>query len=83
LVPGPYVALKCAKSEQIEAVQPKLAVMTVTDMPDEQTLAGVIGRRLSKFAGARYVATADVEPVTGEVPSRNAIRHNVNSIPPG
>ena len=44
-------------------------------------VAGVVRWRLSKFAGARDVTAANVEPVTGEVPPRDVVRHGLLHAP--
>jgi hypothetical protein len=61
------------KRQQVEAINPNVAEMTFSDMPDKHALARIVGRRLSKFAGAGNVAAADVEPIAGEPPIRNVV----------
>src|SRR5207247_2183818 len=67
----PEIAFELAQSHQTESIKPNIAVMTFPDMPDKHARAGIVGRRLGKFAGAWNVAAADVEPIADKTPFRD------------
>jgi hypothetical protein len=70
---GPDIAFEGPERQQIETVQSDIAVMTLANMPREHPCARIVGRSLGKFTRAWNVATADVEPITGEMPLGNRV----------
>src|SRR5581483_4842637 len=71
----PDVALEGAERDDVQVVEPRLAVVPLADVPGEDTLAGAVGRRLRERAGAGNRALADVEPVAGRAPARDLGHH--------
>jgi hypothetical protein len=76
LAASPEISFKTTECQQIKAVEPNVAKMALSNMPDEHALAAIVGRRLGEFAGTGDVAAADVEPVTGKPPFWNSV-HSV------
>jgi hypothetical protein len=68
---SPDVALKSSESDQVQIVEPDLAKITLSDMPCQHALAGVVRRGLGKLTGAGDIAAADIEPVASETPFRD------------
>src|SRR5213076_801240 len=52
----PYVSLESGKREEVEAVKPNRAIMTLANVPRQHALAGIVGRGLSKLARSRNIA---------------------------
>jgi len=64
----PEIAFEFTQGHQAESVEPDVAVVTLPDVPGKHAGAGIVGRRLSKFAGAWNTAAADVEPIADKTP---------------
>jgi hypothetical protein len=73
-LPGPDVAVKLADGEDIEAVEPDVPVLPLTDMVGQDAFAMIVGWWLCELARTRDIAASHVEPIPLHPPLRN-IRH--------
>tara|TARA_B100000749_G_C18155518_1_gene353603 strand:+ start:225 stop:539 length:315 start_codon:yes stop_codon:yes gene_type:complete len=71
----PYVALETGNCDDVESVQWYIAVMAISDVPDQDTLTVVVVGGLSPRTWAGNVASAYVEPLALGMPGRY-VSHN-------
>jgi hypothetical protein len=73
LCAGPDITFEGAERQQIEAIKLDIAETALADIPGEEPLTLIVGRRLRELAGTRNAAAANVEPIAHQVPLRNGV----------
>ena len=70
-LPRPEIAFPSSHPDEAQTVEIDIAVMAMSDVPEQHRLAEAVVRRLGEGAGAGDGAAAIVEPVSGDVPAGN------------
>src|SRR5579884_3354545 len=70
---GPQIAFPPPDADKAQIVERDVAVTALADVPEQHRLAHPVVRRLREGAGTSDGATAIVEPVSDDVPLRNAV----------
>src|SRR5205807_4634150 len=75
-LPRPEIAFPSSHPDEAQIVEINIAVMAMSDVPEQHRLAEAVVRGLGEGAGARDSAAAIVEPFSGDVPAGNLGHEN-------
>src|SRR5262245_54853134 len=71
----PEITFVSSYSDEAKSVEIYIAVVAMTDVPEQDLLAETVVWCLREGAGARDDAAAIIEPISRDVPARN-LRHD-------